>query len=148
VKKLLFIGVGLAVLVSVLTFSFAKESESAPAEMMRKMREGTATPGQEMMMGKGQMMMGKGQMMMCPMHQMMAGSMMTKSMVATEDEGIVVMAGEKLMKFDKDLNLVKETLLPIDTEAMQKKMTQTMKSCPMCCPMMQAGSTMEKAPAK
>ena len=140
-KKLLFIGVGLAVLVSVLTFSFAKESESAPAEMMRKMREGTATPGQEMMMGKGQMMM-------CPMHQMMAGSMMTKSMVATEDEGIVVMAGEKLMKFDKDLNLVKETLLPIDTEAMQKKMTQTMKSCPMCCPMMQAGSTMEKAPAK
>ncbi len=40
----------------------------------------------------------------------MGGGMMGghESMVATSDGGVVVMAGPKLMKYDRDLNLVKE----------------------------------------
>jgi hypothetical protein len=40
------------------------------------------------------------------------------------------MAGKKLMKYDKDLNLVKETEIKIDMEKM-------MKECPMCQEMME-----------
>ena len=52
------------------------------------------------MMGGGQ---GKGKM----------GGMMNKdSVVATADGGVVVMQGPRLLKYDKDLNLVKEVELP------------------------------------
>jgi hypothetical protein len=87
-----------------------------------------------MMPGSGGMMMGPGGMMgpgMCPMCSMMCQMMTHKSMVAVGDD-VVVMAGNKLMKYDKNLNLVKEVELKIDTEQMQKKMAEMMKSCPMC----------------
>lgn len=81
--------------------------------------------GKEMkagMMGKG-MMEGKGMMM----HGMMMNAMMNKSMVATSDGGVVVMTANKLTKYDKDLNVVKEIELKMDMEGMQKMM----KDCPM-----------------
>ena len=46
--------------------------------------------------------------------QMMNG--MQKQMVATSDGGVVVMAGHKLFKYDKDLNLVKEVELKTRVE--------------------------------
>lgn len=49
------------------------------------------------------------------------GKMMVK-MVATEDEGIVVMIGNKLYKYDKDLNFVNEAEIPVDYEQMKKMM--------------------------
>jgi hypothetical protein len=95
------------------------------------------------MMQDKDMMMAKGQMMsMCPMHETMMKMMMQKSLVPTADGGVVVVADAKLMKFDKDLNLVKETEIKIDMEVMQKKMTNMMQGCPMCNTMMQKPSMM------
>jgi hypothetical protein len=79
------------------------------------------------MMGKGPMMhegMKAGMKPMCPMQ----GMMMKKEMVAASDGGVIVMVGNKLMKYDKDLDLKKEVELKIDAEAMH----QMMGKCPMC----------------
>jgi hypothetical protein len=69
--------------------------------------------------------MGMGHMM-CPM----MGMMMNKSMVPVKD-GFVVMAGSKLMKYDNNLNLVKEVEIKMDMKEMQKKMKEMMENCPM-----------------
>ena len=63
------------------------------------------------------------------MREKMAGmfgrhEMMNKTMVATNDGGVIVMAGPKLMKYDKDLNLVKEVEIKVDWDKMKA-------SCPM-----------------
>jgi hypothetical protein len=95
--------------------------------------------GNDMMMQKGMMgqgMMGKTMPMMCPMHTMMCQGMMKKEIVATSDGGVIVMADNKLFKYDKDVNLIKEVELKIDMKAMQDKMMQMMKDCPMCKNMM------------
>ncbi|MCF7908080.1 MAG: hypothetical protein K9L86_04330 [Candidatus Omnitrophica bacterium] len=76
------------------------------------------------MMDKGMMsksMMGKGMMQM----------MVKKQLVATEDGGVVLLLGNKLVKYDKKLNLVKEVELSIDSEGMRQMMKEMMKSCPM-----------------
>ena len=66
--------------------------------------------GKSGMMGKGMM---DGKMMgMCPMMK----SMMERSVVATSDGGVVVVMGNKLTKYDKDLNVVKEAELKMDGE--------------------------------
>ena len=77
--------------------------------------------------GEGQGMMG-GKMM--GMHLMMK-MMMEKSVVATEDGGVVVVAGNKITKYDKDLNVVKEAEIKMDMEAMEKNMKEMMEKCPM-----------------
>ena len=77
------------------------------------------------MMDKG-MMEGKGMMM----HSMM-NTMMNKSMVATSDGGVIVMTANKLTKYDKDLNVVKEVDIKMDMDGMQKMMTEMMEKCPM-----------------
>ena len=76
------------------------------------------------MMGEG--MMGKGMM-----GGMMMKSMMEKTIVATSDGGIIVSAGNKLTKYDKDLNVVKEVEIKMDMEGMHKQMMDMMKNCPM-----------------
>lgn len=73
----------------------------------------------EGMMDKG--MMGMGMMM----------KMMEKSAIATSDGGIVLVSVDKLSKYDKDLNLVKEIELKSDMAAMQKMMSEMMEKCPM-----------------
>jgi hypothetical protein len=45
---------------------------------------------------------------------------MGKEMVATSDGGIIVLVGNKLYKYDKDLNLKKEVELKIDKQMMEK----------------------------
>ena len=60
---------------------------------------------------------------MCPCCKMMMG----KSLVATEDGGVVVMCCNKLFKYDKDLVLQKEAEIKIDMEGMHKMM----EKCPM-----------------
>jgi hypothetical protein len=70
--------------------------------------------------------------MMCPMHC----GMMMKKMIATSDGGVIVMAGKKLIKYDKDLNLVKEVEIKMDMEKM-------MKDCPMCQEMMEHHNKMK-----
>lgn len=65
------------------------------------------------------------------MKHMMMKSMMEKSVVATADGGIVVVTGNKIAKYDKDLNLTKEAEIKVDAEAMKKDMEGMMKMCPM-----------------
>jgi hypothetical protein len=53
----------------------------------------------------------------CPM---MMGKMLMPQVVATfPDGGIIVMSGNKLLKYDKDLKLQKETVIPIDSTMMK-----------------------------
>jgi hypothetical protein len=66
-------------------------------------------------MGEQGMRIGKEKMMaVSPMYGMMTGPMMVKSIAATGDGGIFVMAGNKLIKYEQDLNLVKETEVKIN----------------------------------
>lgn len=72
------------------------------------------------MMGQGGMMMGGGMMGMHPMSSMMYGS----SLAATSDGGALVLTGNKLIKYDKNLNLVKEVEIKIDWENIRNMMMQ------------------------
>ena len=76
------------------------------------------------------------------MQGMMMGSMKVKSIVATGDGGIVVMAGNKLIKYDKDLNLVKDVEVKMDMVGMQNNISQMMEQCPMCKSIKQGDSMM------
>lgn len=58
-------------------------------------------------------------------------SMMEKSVTATSDGGVVVLAGSKLSKYDKNLKLVKEVDFETDMAAMHKNMGDRMSDCPM-----------------
>jgi len=88
------------------------------------------------MMGGG---MGRGMMMQqgppggmpCPMCGMMMGSMMQKTMVATDEGGVIMAMGDKLVKYDRNLNKVKETTLDFDVAQMHEKMQKMMQNCPM-----------------
>ena len=121
----------LIVMVGVVVFTvytvFAQEKEKTGEEMMPK----------PMMTQKGAMQMcpmGGG----CPMGMMACMSMAGQSLAATEDGGVVLMAGCKLVKYDSALNKVKEVQIEMDVEAMQAKMQKMMKACgcPMCQQMM------------
>jgi hypothetical protein len=57
---------------------------------------------------------------------MMGMMNMTGNLVATTDGGVVVLMGNKLYKFDKKLNLIKETEIKVDGEHMP-----VMMNCPM-----------------
>ncbi|MFH0791363.1 MAG: hypothetical protein V2A64_07010 [Candidatus Omnitrophota bacterium] len=91
-------------------FSFAR-AEDKKADMS----------GKEMMRS-GKMEMKKNRI--GEMHAMMAD----KSLVATKDGGIVVLAGNKLLKYNKDLVLQKEVEIKTDMGGRRKKF---MEKCPM-----------------
>jgi hypothetical protein len=78
--------------------------------------------GKEMMCGKDCMCM-KDKAGMCS--KMMGQMGMT--MVATENGGVIVLAGNKLMKFDKDLAMIKEVEIKMD----MAKMKEEMEGCAM-----------------
>jgi len=121
---------GIAVITTVFILTL---SGMAFAQMMDKDKDAMGDKA-GMKESKGDMMgmMGdkgmKGGMGM--MHEMM-GSMMERKMIATSDGGVVVINGAKLDKFDKDLNLVKETELKPDTAGMKSMMDQMKQACPM-----------------
>ena len=93
-KKLCGFILGSVLVLGIVSMAFAQESQfQAPV------------PG---CMGamQGKMMNEEGKPAMGPMHKMQ--KMMQATMVATKDGGIIVLKGNKLLKYDKDLNLVKE----------------------------------------
>ena len=55
--------------------------------------------------------------------------MSPKAAFATSDGGVVIIMGNKMIKYDKDLNLKKEVELKIDSTAMNSMM-QMMPQCP------------------
>lgn len=117
-KKVIVIACVVAFVIGITVISFAQDADKP---MMGKG-----------MMGKGMMMKG-GMMGMCPMHGMMMGK---GGMVATPEGGVIVMAGNKLYKYDKDLNLVKEAEVKMDMAATQRMMSEMKQGCPMCQEMM------------
>ncbi len=50
--------------------------------------------------------------------------MMGKAMVPTEDGGVVVMIGNKLYKYDKNLKLKKQAEIPVDYKNLKNMMMQ------------------------
>ena len=70
-----------------------------------------------------EMMDRRNMMGMYPMGGMMYGA----SLAATEDGGALVLMGNKLCKYDKDLNLVKEVEIKMDWEKMNKTMMEHQK---------------------
>jgi hypothetical protein len=48
------------------------------------------------------------------MGHMMMNKMMTKQLVATSDGGVVILMGNKIIKYDRNLKLVKETEISMD----------------------------------
>jgi len=83
-------------------------------------------PGQ----GRGMTMM-RGQMGDGGMCGMMLGR---TQLLATNDGGVVVMLGNKLYKYDRELKLTREAELKIDAEAMQRLQRQMQNACPMMQP--------------
>lgn len=137
-KKIIVIAFVAVFIIASVALSFAQDPSKTDKSMMCK----------EMTMGKG--MMRHGMMSKCSMHGMMGKG----GMVATQDGGVIVMTGNKLYKYDKDLNLVKETEVKMDMEGMQKMMTEMKEKCPMChemmerCGMIGEEKAEEKEPAK
>lgn len=64
---------------------------------------------------------------MCNMHKMMGA----KELIATQDGGVVLIMGNKLIKYDASMNLVKEVEIKPDMEAMRNMMEEMKKNCPM-----------------
>jgi hypothetical protein len=122
-------GIVLAGLLATVFCSLALAEEKKESAMGKGMIQGGMMGGKGMMMAKSKMM---GMDNMCRM-------MMSKSLVATSDGGVIVLIGNKLQKYDKDLVLKKEAEIKLDMESMQKIMMQMMEKCPMHEKMMEGG---------
>ena len=114
---ILFLGVS--------TASFAEEGMDMDMNKQGGMMQQGGGMMRQGMMGKGMMGMGQG---MCPMCSSMMKSMSAAQLVSTGDGGFVILMGNKLTKYDKNLNVVKEVELKVDQEGMMKMI----KDCPMC----------------
>jgi hypothetical protein len=129
-KRFVIVAVPIALLAMVGTYGVlaqqTSQTPSPPAGMGRGpgMMRGT--------MGQG------GQMQGCAMCGMMTGAMMWKTMTATSDGGVIVAIGNRLIKYDSQLNVVKDTEMKIDMNQMFASMQKIMDNCPMCKQMMQA----------
>ena len=112
-KKTIFVTLLALLLVPALAFSQEKP-------------KGTDT---SMEMGKG-MGMDKGIGCKCGMgcNCGKMGMMMQKQMIATSDGGVIVLSGNKLYKYDKNLNLIKEAEIKKDFKDM-KKMGEMKEEC-------------------
>jgi hypothetical protein len=69
---------------------------------------------------------------MCPGHMMMGRMMTSSQLVAMPDGDVVVMMGTRLTKYDKNLAVVKEVEMKLDTDAMMKRMEEMCDRCPAC----------------
>ena len=121
------------VLSMVLVFSLGL---SLPAFAEEVVSQKGSAPEMAMDQGAGMPMPGK-RMMGCPC------PMMGKTqMVATDDGGALVLAGNKLMKYDADLNLVKEVEVKIPASPMG------CRQCPLMGKMKERGVVPEVAEAQ
>ena len=117
-KIVIFLGI-LVVGMSVNSFVFA-ENQNEP----KRGAEHSSMPMPPGMEHGGAMGMESRSAMMSNM--MMMQAMREKSMIPTSDGGVLVVIGNQMMKYDKDLNLVKEAELKIDIDKMRKGMTSMM----------------------
>lgn len=95
----------LALAISSSSLGFAEEMQEMGNEPppQNQMEQSMQNPGMMGGPGGGQ---GRG-------HKMMGMGMMQRdTLIATSDGGIVLQSGPRLIKYDKDLNLVKEVEIP------------------------------------
>jgi len=64
----------------------------------------------------------------CPVSVIVAGAMTQRALFATPELGIIVLVGDKLMRFDSQLNKIGETEIQVDMAQMQRRIEQTMQS--------------------
>jgi len=124
-KRIVAVLVIVLFVIGIVSIAMAEETDTQTSASTAKQEEG--------MMGMGKM---KDKMMQRAKDRgwdkmSMMKQMMQKQIVATEDGGIIVLIGNKLLKYDKNLNLKKEAEIPMDMEGMHKRMTKMMKECPM-----------------
>lgn len=115
--KLLAIITGCILIFTTICVAQSEETQTGQMGHMmgQKMKKGDQMQ-RRCPMGMGNMgkSMGEGNMPMC--------GMMGKTMVPSDDGGVIVMIGNKLYKYDKDLNLKKETEISVDYKNMKKMM--------------------------
>jgi hypothetical protein len=75
----------------------------------------------------------------------MTGSMMMKTMTATPDGGVIVAIGNRLIKYDNQLNVVKDTEMKIDMNQIFSSVQKMMENCPLCRQMQQQGQSQTQA---
>lgn len=67
---------------------------------------------------------------------MMHGGMMKREVVPSGDGGVIVVVGNMLLKYDKNLELVKKSTIEISDKDMEQMMKKMKKKCAMCRKMM------------
>jgi hypothetical protein len=60
-------------------------------------------------------------------------------MTATPDGGVIVAVGDRLIKYDNQLNVVKDTEMKIDMNQMFSSVQKMMEKCPLCRQMQRQG---------
>ncbi len=68
----------------------------------------------------------------CPIHLATAQSLIQRQIVTPADGGVIVLVDDKLLKYDKDLNLLKVAEFEVDLEQTYKDIYKTIETCPMC----------------
>ncbi len=64
-------------------------------------------------------------------NMMVMQAMREKSVVATSDGGVVVLVSNQMVKYDKDLNVVKEAELKVDVDKLRQNIMKMMPNNPM-----------------
>ena len=96
------------VMAFVLTAILSLSATAVLAQSMPPKEEAKMTSDMTVDKAKKGGMAHKGMMKGMKTHNMMKMHAMMKNVVATSDGGIVVVTGDDIIKYDKDLNLVKE----------------------------------------
>jgi hypothetical protein len=124
-RKSTIVAIVMAFILSSISICFAQASDDQTGKMGKMMSDqgmmGHQKKSDQGMMGRDQM--GNGMMS----RDQMGKGMMSKSMVATQDGGVVVMIGNRLYKFDQNLNLKKETEISVDYEGLKSMMMKMQK---------------------
>ena len=131
-KRVVAVAVMVLFLMGFATMLMAQEAETDAntGASMVEQEEGSVEMDKMEKMGKMGWMKKKmmhGKKYMGAAKKFMMDSMMQKKIVATKDGGVVVLFGNKLFKYDKNLNLKKEVEIPMDMKCMK----DMMKNCPM-----------------
>ncbi len=62
---------------------------------------------------------------------MMMGFVMPKEVIKADDGGLYVVVGNRIIKYDKKLNVQSEAVIQLDTAAVNQLMRQMQDQCPM-----------------
>jgi len=142
-KRLVMVAVPVALLIAVGSYGVLAQQDSQTPSAPGGMGQGPGMMGRGMM--RGGMMGQGGPMQGCAMCGMMTGAMMWKTMTATPDGGVIIAVGNRLIKYDNQLNVVKDTEMKIDMNQMYSSVQKMMENCPMCRAMQQQSQTQAQA---